>query len=77
MKTKLSLLMLTFGFLLGGCASFFKAPTDRDAPGGLIRADGYDRTSWIEARAIQLESKGMSQREAKGQAITEAALRGR
>ena len=77
MKIKRSLLILTFSLLLGGCASLFKAPTDRNPPGGPVRADGNDRTSWIEARASQLESKGMSEREAKGQAVTEAALRGR
>jgi hypothetical protein len=77
MKTKISLLVLMTGFLLTGCASLFKAPPGFGTFGALTVPDPHDRESWIEARADQLESKGMSTREAKGQALTEAALRGR
>jgi uncharacterized protein YceK len=78
MKKKISVALLSSTFLLlCGCASIFNAPPGHESSGASVRSDSDSRNPWIEARASQLESKGLSAREAKGQAITEAALRGR
>jgi len=77
MKTKPSLLLLLVIVLLSGCASLFKAPPGFETSAALTRPDTYSRQDWIEARSAQLQNKGMSERAAKGQALAEAALRGR
>ena len=70
-------LTFTLTLLLTGCASLFKAPTNYQGPDPMARQDSYNSASWTEARADQLESKGMSKAEARALANTEAAMRGR
>jgi outer membrane murein-binding lipoprotein Lpp len=72
MKIRPTPAVLLSALLLSGCASLFKPPA-----GASDRATSASRDPWVEARASQLENNGLSAREAKGQAITEAALRGR
>ena len=77
MKTKTSHLALLVALPLSGCTSLFKAPPGYETSGALTHPETYSRKDWVEARAAQLENKGMSERDAKGQALAEAALRGR
>ena len=77
MKKSPSLLLVFILFLLAGCASLFKAPANYQGPDPSVRQDSYNRSAWTEARADQLEQKGMSKNEARALANTEAAMRGR